>query len=323
MAYVHTPVLLKEVIQYLDPRPGGNFIDATLGGGGYSLALLERIAPQGKILALDLDADAIKNFQIPNSKYQIISKSKNQKSENIILHQGNFRDIDRIIKHHDFPVPDGIVADIGLSSYQLDQSGRGISFQKKEILDMRFDKSSQEPDAKFILNNYDEDRLLKIFREFGEEKFSSRIARKIQEVRDKGLKIKDTFDLYQIIVEALPKPVKHRADDSARRIFQALRISVNHELENLEAFLPKAFDGLKPGGRLAVVSFHSLEDRMVKQFFVGLAKGCVCPPEFPQCICGKTPQGKILTRKPVVASPSEISNNPRSQAAKLRVIEKI
>lgn len=324
-SYVHVPVLLNEVIQQLGPRPGQYFVDATLGGGGYSLAILERIRPNGQVLAIDLDEDALDNFKFEylNPTSETNSKSKTLNSKQIILRKGNFRDIDKIIRHHDFPAPDGIVADIGLSSHQLDGSERGISFQKKEVLDMRFDKSSDQPDAKFILNNYEQDRLLKIFRDYGEEKFARQIIKKIFEVRSKKQEVRHTTDLYAIIQDALPKPIKHRADDSARRIFQALRIEVNHELENLEEFLPKAFGILKPGGRLAVVSFHSLEDRIVKQYFAGLSRGCVCPLEFPTCICGKNPQGKILTKKPVVASEMEIKNNPRSKPAKLRVIQKL
>lgn len=309
--YYHVPVLLNEVIEYLQPRAGQNFVDATLGGGGYSQAILDKIKPDGTVLAIDLDEVAIQNTRckIPNTK-------------SLILHHGNFRNIDKIIKHHDFPAPDGIVADIGLSSYQLDESGRGISFQKKEVLDMRFDKLSDHPDAKFVLNNYDQTRLAKIFREYGEEKFAAKIARKIQESRAKN-QIKYTDGLYQIIESSLPKPVKHKANDSARRIFQALRIEVNHELENLESFLPKAFSLLKPSGKLAIVSFHSLEDRIVKQYFAGLTRGCVCPIDFPECICGKSPQGRVLTKKPVTANESEIKENPRSKPAKLRVIQKL
>ena len=187
---------------------------------------------------------------------------------------------------------------------------------------MRFDQSSQQPDAKFILNNYEPKRLEEIFKKYSEDKFSRTIVRKIQESKTKK-PIHYTTDLYQIIVDALPKPVKHKADDSARRIFQALRIEVNHELENLETFLPKAFDLLKPGGRMVIVSFHSLEDRIVKQYFNGLSKGCVCPPEFPQCLCGKEPQAKILTKKLVTASQQELEQNPRSKPAKLRAIIKI
>ncbi len=309
--YEHIPVLLNEVLEYLDPRSGQNIIDATLGGGGYSRQILDSIGSRGRLLSIDLDGDAIKFAE--NQK----SKIKNQ---NWILVQGNFAHINKIVKNHKFPAPDGIVADLGLSTYELQH--RGISFQANQPLDMRFDLS-QPLDAKFILNNYNQKNLQKIFSEYGEEKFSRQIARKITDYRLQIKEIKYTNDLYQIIVEALPKPVKHRVDDSARRIFQALRIEVNHELENLREFLPKAFDLLAPGGRLVVVSFHSLEDRIVKQFFTGLAKGCICPPEFPQCLCGKNPKGKILTKKPISANSHELALNPKSKPAKLRAIIKL
>ncbi len=315
--YQHTPVLLNEVLEYLNPKPGQNFVDATLGGGGYSLAILDKILPNGKLLAIDLDKDAIKNFQFTISNFQI----KNQAL--ITLHHGNFKDIDEILKSENFPKPDGIVADIGLSSYQLDQAGRGISFQKQEELDMRFNSHTPGLTAKEILNNYSETDLRKIFEDYGEEKFSRQIARKVYELRGKGQALNTTAQLYQLIQEALPKPYKHKADSSARRIFQALRIAVNGELENLAVFLPQAFKALTPGGRLAIVSFHSLEDRIVKQFFAGLAKGCVCPPEFPVCVCHQKPAGKILTKQPIVAGDAEILQNSRSQSAKLRVVEKL
>lgn len=319
--YQHTPVLLNEVLEYLNPRPGQNFVDATLGGGGYTRAILEKILPNGRLLAIDLDKDAIKNFQFTISNFQIKNESINK--ESIILYQGNFRDIDEIISQNNFSKPDGIVADIGLSSYQLDQAGRGISFQKNEVLDMRFNADSGGLTAKDVLKNYSETDLRKIFEDFGEEKFSRQIAQKIKDYRFKIKAIEFTTELYEIIRDALPKPLKHRADSSARRIFQALRIAVNNELENLEVFLPKAFGALQSGGRLAVISFHSLEDRMVKQFFAGLAKGCICPTEFPVCICQKQPLAKILTHHPITATDIEVQQNSRSQSAKLRVLEKI
>jgi 16S rRNA (cytosine1402-N4)-methyltransferase len=311
--YEHVPVLLNEVISYLDPKLGQNFIDATLGGGGYSKKILEHIGDAGKLLSIDLDSDAIEATRIKNKELGI---------KNWIITQGNFSHVDHIARNHQFLAPDGIVADLGLSSYELDQSGRGISFQKKEPLDMRFDQHGNTVDARFILNNYGQKQLEKIFNDYGEEKFSRQIAKKILDTRSK-VEVHYTTDLYNIIVDSLPKPVKHKADDSARRIFQALRIEVNHELQNLEEFLPKAFDLLSPGGRLVIVSFHSLEDRIVKQFFVGLTKGCVCPIDFPQCVCGKNPQGKILTKKVIVASGRELKDNPRSNAAKLRAIMKL
>jgi len=320
LEYFHIPVLLKEVLEYLEPSPGQNFVDATLGGGGYTVAIANLIGPGGKTLSIDLDGDAIKNFQFLISNFQTNPKLKNHNEKNITLHQGNFRDLDKILKHHEFKAPDGIVADLGLSSYELEH--RGISFQTDQPLDMRFDQS-QKLDAKFVLNNYDEQHLRKIFEDYGEEKFSRLIVRKILESRTKNHELRRTTDLYQIIKDALPKPVKHKADDSARRIFQALRIEVNHELSSLEEFLPKAFNLLKVSGRLAVVSFHSLEDRIVKQYFNKLSKGCVCPPEFPACICGQLPKGKILTKKPITATEIELGKNPRAKPAKLRVIEKL
>ncbi len=310
--YEHTPVLLAEIISYLQPRSGSCIIDATLGGGGYSKVIIEKIGPQGKLLSIDLDEDAIANVRRHLSDVT-----------GLTLVHGNFSHIDHIIRNHNFPPPDGIVADLGLSSYELDQSGRGMSFQKKEILDMRFDRSAETQDARWLLENKSEKELISIFENYGEEKFSRQIARKILAARSEKQEIKYTTDLHQLILEALPKPVKHKVDDSARRIFQALRIAVNHELENLTEFLPKAFDVLAPGGRIVVVSFHSLEDRIVKQFFVAKSKGCVCPLDFPQCICGRNPEGKIITKKLIMASEAETKINPRSKSAKLRVIEKI
>lgn len=314
MNYNHVPVLLKEVVELLDPKPGEDFADGTLGGGGYTRALLEKTKPKGRILAIDLDKDAIRNIE---------SGSLNQElGKRLFVHHRNFKDIDKIAQKESFEGFDGIVVDLGMSSYQLDQAERGISFQKKELLDMRFDQSQKE-DAKFILNTFEEKRLVEIFENYGEEKFSRQIARKIIEYRIKNQELKYTTELMEVIEEALPKPVKHKAKDSARRVFQALRIAVNHELSNLEEFLPKSFSLLKPGGRLAVVSFHSLEDRIVKRYFLELTKGCVCPLDFPICQCGKNPQGKLLTKKPISPSETENKNNPRAKSSKLRAIIKI
>lgn len=322
--YSHTPVLLKEVFEYLQPQADNNYVDATLGGGGYTDALLQASSPAGKVLAIDLDPAALDNAK---AKFQA-------HGDRLVLAHGNFRDFDKIISHHEFANIDGIVADIGLSSYQLDGSERGISFQNKELpelLDMRFDTSSDQPDARFLLHHRTAEELAKIFTEYGEEKHSYKIAqnivRAIEDAKNKGQNsneaVKYTTDLVKIIQDSLPKPEKHRWADSARRIFQALRIEVNGELANLEAFLPKAFNLLEPGGRLAIVSFHSLEDRIVKNYFKELTTGCICPPEFPICKCGRTPQGKILTKKAVTASEAELQINSRAKPAKLRVIEKL
>lgn len=311
--YCHIPVLLNEAIGFLKPRPGGNFIDGTLGGGGYSRKILELIGEKGKLLSIDLDKDAVSFAEIQKLKLGF---------QNWILHRGNFRNIDEIAGLNNFSAPDGIVADLGMSSNQLDNSSRGISFQKEEMLDMRFDTLAQEQNAKEIVNKFSEKVLGELFWKYGEEKFFRQIAREIGRTREKK-EIKTTFELFEIIKSALPKPVKHKASDSARRIFQALRIEVNNELESLNIFLPKAFELLKSGGRLVVVSFHSLEDRIVKHFFQSLEKGCLCSPELPECVCGKKPVAKLLAKKPVIASDEEIYKNPRSKPAKLRGVVKL
>lgn len=309
--YHHIPVLLKEVLDLLRPQPGQFFIDATLGGGGYTKAILEKTAPTGTVLAFDLDADALANFS---------ARHKDVASRTVLAH-ANFSAVAEVATRKHFGPVSGIVADIGLSSYELDQAGRGISFQKDEPLDMRFDASSSRPTAAFMLAEYTEQELAGIFRTYGEEKFASAIARNI--VRNRTAKpIRRTGDLTDIISTSIPARLRHKAADSYRRVFQALRVAVNAELENLEKFLPEALGLLAPGGVLVVVSFHSLEDRMVKQFFATAATGCVCPKDFPTCVCGRTPAAKILTKKPVTAGAPEVSLNSRAKPAKLRALQK-
>lgn len=315
--YKHIPVLLQQAITLLNPQPGQRFVDGTLGGGGYTSALLEKVAPDGAVLAIDLDEAALQNAR---TKFQTYIENKN-----LILAHNNFAQIDKVIEAHQefygFNTIDGIVADIGLSSYQLDQSNRGITFQQKEPLDMRFDISSEEVDAKFMLNQYSVEELNKIFTDFGEERESKRIAQAIVKARE-SKPLHYTTDLTELIQESLPKPVQHKWADTARRIFQALRIAVNHELENLETFLPKALDLVKTGGVIVIVSFHSLEDRMVKEFFSKAAQGCICPKEFPICICNQSPQAEIIT-KLITAEADELTHNSRSSSAKLRAIRKL
>lgn len=312
--YHHTPVLLNEVVDLLDVSEGDLVVDGTLGGGGYSKELLGLVGKNGKVLSIDLDEAALENFRL-------LIAGSSLKDRSVLVH-GNFADIDKIVLKNNFLPINKVVVDIGLSSYQLDNSGRGITFQNDELLDMRFDVSSKSPDARFILNHYDLGQLVKIFKDYGEEKWSLQIAKNVVRKRSEK-QLETTFELVEIIKEALPKPVKHLFASSARRIFQALRIAVNHELDNLENFLPKAFELLVPGGRIAVVTFHSLEDRIVKQYFASLTKGCVCPVDFPQCVCGKLPQGELVNRKPVIASEEEFKSNSRSHSAKLRVIKKL
>lgn len=311
-SYSHTPVLLKEVLEQLQPAPGGVFIDATLGGGGYTRAIAEKIAPEGRILSIDLDGDAIQAFNLQPTTSSLQP----------ILARGNFKDIATIAAEHGFNAVDGIVADIGLSSYELDQAGRGISFKNNEPLDMRFDAESNAETAAHILAARSEVDLAHLFMEYGEERHARLIARNIVRKRMEH-PITHTTQLVEIITNSLPRTVRHKAQDSCRRIFQALRIAVNGELDNLAQFLPAALGLLAPGGRLVVVSFHSLEDRIVKQFFAKAATGCVCPPNFPKCVCDKQPQVKVLTKRPVTASESELEENSRSKPAKLRAIIKL
>jgi len=316
----HTPVLSDEVLEYLNPKPGETAVDGTLGGAGHALEIAKRIEPDGTLVGIDLDSAAIDQAKKVFEKQKLKSK--------IFFAQDNYKNIDRVLENLAIKKADLILVDIGISSFDLEQSKRGFSFQKEEPLDMRFNtedrlenKRKQPFTAYFILQSYPEKELEKIFREYGEEKFSRKIARVIVRHRQQT-EILTTTDLLELIKQALPAPLRFKAADSARRIFQSLRIEVNAELENLKEFLPKAFRLLTPGGRLAVISFHSLEDRIVKQFFNDRAKGCICPPEFPICKCGRDAQAKILTKKPISAGSKEQEQNPRSKPAKLRVLQK-
>lgn len=308
------PVLLDEALALLQVRSGGEAVDATLGGGGYTERLLKAVGPKGRVLSVDLDSDALEHAA---ARY-----GRDIKSGRLVLAHGNFRDVDEITERHGFTNVSGIVADIGLSSYQLDQSGSGMSFSRDELLDMRFDRRGEAPDARFLLSSRSERELSDIFKRFGEEPLSGRIASAVVRARAER-ELRRTSELCEIIRQAVPKDRRHRWADVARRVFQALRIAVNHELDNLTEFLGKAFDLLAPNGRLAVVTFHSLEDRIVKHHFQGLTRGCVCPPDFPACVCGKTPKARLLTKKPVTASPRELQENSRSKPAKLRAVEKL
>ena len=267
---MHIPVLQKEVIKYLDPKPNENFIDCTVGEGGHSYAILEMIGPRGKILGIDC---------------QLRIKPK----ERLILAEDNFANLSEIVKKNKFKPVNGILLDLGMSSWHLEESGRGFSFQRKEPLDMRYCLTNQLT-AEKIVNFWSKSELERIFNEYGEEKFEGKIAERIIEAR-KFRPIADTLQLVKII------------GANPRKVFQALRIAVNDELNNLKKVLPQAVEILEPGGRLAVISFHSLEDRIVKNFF-------------------KNPSLIILTKKPVGPSPEEVRKNPRSRSAKLRAITK-
>lgn len=296
MANVHIPVLQKEAIEYLNPKPNENFIDATLGGGGHALAILERNSPKGKILGIDADPEII---------HQLKSEISSLKSR-IVLVCDNFANLKKNINNKSFRQISGILFDLGLSSWHLEKSGRGFSFLRKEQLDMRY--NFQNPlTAEKILNYWSVQEIEKILTEYGEERFAKEIAGKIVEAR-KLKQIKNTVQLAEIIKRAVPGWYLHRRLHFATKTFQALRIAVNDELNNLEKVLPQAVDTLEKNGRLVIISFHSLEDRIVKNFFREMAEKNII---------------KILTKKPIKPNREEIKINPRSRSAMLRAAQKL
>ncbi|MFA6534091.1 MAG: 16S rRNA (cytosine(1402)-N(4))-methyltransferase RsmH [Patescibacteria group bacterium] len=312
MPNVHVPVLLQEVMAGLGPQAGQLIVDGTLGGGGYTLAIA---AAGAKVLAIDLDQSAIEEFKI-NKEYQKFKKQ-------ITLASGNFADLKSLCHENGFNPINGLVLDLGLSSNQLADPERGFSFQSEGSLDLRFNPAASPLTAFEIINSYKTEELQQIFAEFGEETLARPISQKIDEMRQSA-KISTPKELAEIVSGVYHRHFKKPSRlHPATKVFQALRIAVNGELDNLMAVLPAALELLTPGGRLAVVSFHSLEDRIVKNFFRTAARDCICPVEAPVCQCHHTPELKILTKRPLTASAEEIQANPRARSAKLRVAEKI
>jgi 16S rRNA (cytosine1402-N4)-methyltransferase len=311
MEYQHTPVMLKEVLEYLDPKKGGYYIDGTLGGGGYTEALSKIAGAKGKILATDLDEQAIANTAKKNL-------------DNVILVNDNFANLSSVIAENieEGKLFDGFVLDLGLSSFQLADIRRGFSFREDSPLDMAFNSDGTNQRTRDIINNFREGDLAKIFFNYGEEKHARRIAKGIVE-RRKLSRIETTGDLSEIIKKAIPRRLWSDKVHPATKTFQALRIVVNKELESLEKVLPQAVAALKSGGRIVIISFHSLEDRIVKDFFREQAIDCVCPPEIPICSCDHRATLRVITKKIVPPTAEEIKLNPRSRSAKLRAAEKI
>ena len=305
MEFNHISVLLNETIESLNIKSDGIYVDGTVGGAGHSLEIAKRLNT-GRLIALDQDPDAVK------------VATGRLKGYNAQVIQSNFSKMDTVLKELNIDKVDGILLDLGVSSYQLDTAERGFSYHKESALDMRMSKSGIS--AEDVVNDFTETELADIFWRFGEEKFSRKIASKIVSERQKQ-RITTTTQLAEIIANAYPASAR-RDGHPARKCFQAIRIAVNAELDRLNEVLDKAFDLLKTGGVLSVITFHSLEDRMVKLRFKEYCTGCTCPPDFPVCVCGKTPKGHLLTRKPIEPSIEELSNNPRSRSAKLRVIIK-
>ena len=300
---IHTPVLQKEVLKYLDPKPNENFIDCTIGDGGHGLVILEAIEPDGKLLGLDWGQENIHRlkFKIQNSKFK----------KRLILVNDNFANLKEIVRREKFGPVSGILLDLGMSSWHLEESGKGFSFLRKEFLDMRYNPENPQT-AEKIINYWSKNDIEKILTEYGEERFAKIIANEIIKTR-KARPIKTTFELVEIIRKAVHGWYRRQKIHFATRTFQALRIAVNDELNNLKKVLPQTIDILKPGGRLVIISFHSIEDRIAKSFFSAFAKG----------YDGQERKLEILTKKPVRPSTQELNYNPRSRSARLRVAIKI
>lgn len=306
---IHIPVLLDEVIKTLEPKKNQNFVDCTLGSGGHAEKILEKTSPRGKLLGIDLDEEAVN-----------LSKEKLQKFEDrCFLVKNNFVNLEKILDKYKLIPIDGILIDLGVSTQQLQTPSKGFSFQIAGPLDMRYGKNQSKLNAEKLINEFNEQELVKIFKEYGEERFAKKIASKIVWTRKKE-KIDTTLKLASLIKKIVPQKfyIKHTA-----RIFQAIRIAINNELKNLSQVLPQAVNILRPGGRIAIITFHSLEDRIVKHFFIQETHGCICHPEIPVCKCNHKPRIKIITKKPILPSEKEIKENPKSRSAKLRVAEKI
>ncbi len=311
MKAMHLPVLTGEVVEMLQIKKDGIYLDGTLGDGGHAEKILSKISPPGLLVAFDQDKESIS-----------FSKNRLQpyKAQLKIFHE-NFKNVKKVLEEEKIGPLDGILLDLGVSSRQLGSENRGFSFSSNAFLDMRMDNRN-ETTAFDLVNHSTKEKLIKIFKDFGEERWASRIAKSI--IFKRRIKpIETTGELSKLILSAVPAKSKKYKIHPATRVFQALRIAVNKELEALESILDDAVNILKTDGRFCVISFHSLEDRMVKNKFRDYEKGCLCPPTFPECVCGKKSVMKVLTKKPIVPLEEEIKKNPRASAAKLRVAQKI
>lgn len=311
LAFDHQTVLLDATVAAVMPRDGGRYVDGTLGGGGHTALLLAKSHPGGRVLSIDQDPLAIEHA----------SRLFYNAGDRLALVKSNFREIRRVCEERAFAPVDGIVFDLGVSSPQFDEAERGFSYRLDAPLDMRMD-SNRSLTAATVVNESSEEHLARVLFEYGEERFSRRIANAIVKTRAMA-PIRTTGELAKLVTEAIPAAARRTGPHPARRTFQALRIEVNDELGALREGLAGAFSILREGGRMAVISFHSLEDRIVKRTFQSYTDGCICPPDFPVCQCHRVPQAKILTRKPLVADEAEVTANPRARSAKLRVLEKL
>jgi 16S rRNA (cytosine1402-N4)-methyltransferase len=309
MQYRHVPVMVNEVIDYLNCSPGKTYVDGTLGGGGHAKAILEAIGPDGFLLGIDRDPDAIAHT----------GKSLHSFKPNVQIFHEDFTHLPEILSQLHITHVDGILLDLGLSLHQLEGSGRGFSFMRDEPLDMRMNPD-QGQTAGALVNRLSQKDLADLIARYGEEPRAVRIAKRIVDSRRQQV-IGSSLQLAEIVKKAVPARYRRGRIHPATRTFQALRMAVNQELAALEEFLDEAVNLLNPRGRLCILSFHSLEDRIVKERFKALAKGCTCPPQFPKCVCGKSPQVSILTKRPVRPGPQEVRTNPMARSAKLRAAE--
>lgn len=312
MSYHHIPAMPREVAYYLNCQPGKIYVDCTLGGCGHARKICENMLPGGMLIGIDQDADAIQNAESALKNYL----------QQVHLFHGNFAQTSDFLSQLNIAAVDGMLLDLGLSFYQIAQSGRGFSFKADEPLDMRMDVRS-DTTAEDLLHRLDETDLADLFFRYGEERHSRAIARKIVEIR-KRQAISTSSQLAEIVSKAVPPFARYKSKiHPATRVFMALRIVVNHEIERLEEFLKQAADLLNPGGRLCVLSFHSLEDRMVKQHMRDLQSRCTCPSDFPRCVCNKVPRARLLTSKAVRPTENEIQQNPMARSTRLRAMEKL
>ena len=306
----HVSVLLDECLEGLAIRPDGIYVDGTLGGAGHSLQIARRLTT-GRLIGIDRDPVALAAAQ----------KRLEEVRDRVTLVHANFREMDRVIRELEIPGVDGILLDLGVSSPQLDDSERGFSYMAEAPLDMRMN-GQDILDAGQVVNTYSYEQLKRILYDYGEERYAPQIASAICRRREEKT-IETTLELADIIRSAMPASALREKQHPAKRSFQAIRIAVNDELGAVEEVMNKAIDLLNPGGRLAVITFHSLEDRIVKSAMAEAAKGCICPPEFPVCVCGRKPRVKLITRKPITSAQEELDRNPRARSAKLRICEKI
>lgn len=315
MEYRHTPVLLAEVTQQLSLHPGAIFVDCTLGGAGHTKRIAQLVGPTGIVVGIDQDDAAL-------TAAADTLRLGQQSPTNVVLLKGNFGDLDELLLEARVPYVDAFLFDLGVSSPQLDVVGRGFTYQEDTPLDMRMDPSSSQPTAADIVNTYPEADLAQILREYAEERWASRIASFIVAARGRH-RIETTGQLVEIVKAAVPAAARRGGGHPARRTFQALRIAVNRELEVLDRGLRQAVRWLAPGGRIAVISYHSLEDRIVKRVFDESSRGCICPPDLPVCRCGQEPVLRTVTKRPTTPTAEEVEKNPRARSARLRVAERL